>query len=209
MGDISGITYESSGVSIRGQNWVNREVVERLKKFGMKVDGLFGGAVDISSYKENVHIELTGASIMIDAPTTKSAGTFTAERAFRRISGKPLGVLDYFASPFMDKRVVDFVEGVAKKSSENKTPVIGGESAQMQNTYKEEKYDGFVHVIELKDKYSCDITNLVKGMEKPLLVASTDGVGTKTKIVRNPLDIIYHGFNDIGALGVKPFAFGI
>jgi len=209
MGDISGITYESSGVSIRDQNWVNREVVERLKKFGMKVDGLFGGAVDISSYKENVYIELTGASIMIDAPTTKSAGTFTAERAFRRISGKPLGVLDYFASPFMDKRVVDFVEGVAKKSSENKTPVIGGESAQMQNTYKEEKYDGFVHVIELKDKYSCDITNLVKGMEEPLLVASTDGVGTKTKIVRNPLDIIYHGFNDIGALGVKPVAFGI
>ena len=46
-------------------------------------------------------------------------------------------------------------------------------------------------------------------MEKPLLVASTDGVGTKTKIVRNPLDIIYHGFNDIGAVGAKPVAFAL
>ncbi|MCD6477776.1 MAG: hypothetical protein J7K87_02110 [Candidatus Aenigmarchaeota archaeon] len=211
MGNISGITYESSGVSIRDQNWVNKKVVESLGGLGMKVEGLFGGAISIPPYEE-IYVGLSGASVRAGSPSTRSAGTLTAERAFKKVNGTPVGVLDYFASPFMDKRVVDFVKGVAKKSLKNKTPVIGGESAQMQGTYKEGMYDGFVHVIELrkeKDEYSCDITKLVKKMEVPLLVASTDGVGTKTKIVRNPLDIIYHGFNDIGALGVKPIAFGI
>lgn len=213
MANISNMTYDSSGVSIKSQNLVNKEVVERLRTLGMRAEGLFGGAIDISAYKDKkTYVGIQRASVSKKEGWMIDNGTYTTQKAFEKVTGEPIGVLDYFASPFMDERVVDFVEGIARESMKNKTPVIGGESAQMQDTYKEGEYDAFVHVIEIteeKGKYSCDITDLIKGMENPLLVASTDGVGTKTKIVRNPLDIIYHGFNDIGAVGVKPVAFGI
>lgn len=213
MADISDMTYDSSGVSIKSQNRVNKEVVERLRTLGMRAEGLFGGAIDISSYKgKKTYVGIQGASISEKQEWMIDTGTYTTQKAFEKVTGKSQGVLDYFASPFMDERIVSFVEGIARESMKNKTPVIGGESAQMKDTYREGEYDAFVHVIEItkeKGKYSCDITDLIKGMKNPLLVASTDGTGTKTKIVRNPLDIIYHGFNDIGAVGVKPIAFGI
>lgn len=214
MADISNMTYESVGVSIKDQNLTNKEVVKRLRTLGMKAEGLFGGAIDISAYKgKKTYVGIQGASVSKKEGWMIDNGTYTTQKAFERVTGKPIGVLDYFASPRMNPDgISNFVEGIARESMKNKTPVIGGESAQMQDTYKEGEYDAFVHVIEIteeKGKYSCDIGDLIKGMENPLLVASTDGVGTKTKIVRNPLDIIYHGFNDIGAVGVKPVAFGI
>jgi phosphoribosylformylglycinamidine cyclo-ligase len=49
--------------------------------------------------------------------------------------------------------------------------------------------------------------DLIDKKDEPMLVATTDGTGTKTKIVKNPEDILYHGFNDLSAVGVKPIAF--
>jgi len=106
--------------------------------------------------------------------------------------------------------MADFVEGVAVASHEAEINVLGGESAEMEGTYNQGQMDGFVHVLSLcEDSGVCDIADLINDMKQPRLVGSTDGTGTKTKIVRSPEDIVYHGFNDIGALGVKPIAFAL
>ncbi len=58
-----------------------------------------------------------------------------------------------------------------------------------------------------------DVSSL-KGMERPLLVASTDGVGTKTMVAAKVgnwtgigADIVNHGINDILVQGAKPLFF--
>jgi phosphoribosylformylglycinamidine cyclo-ligase len=76
-------------------------------------------------------------------------------------------------------------------------------------TYKDNYLEAFVHVISIGGSKGYNIKPLINYMEEPMLVASTDGTGTKTKIVRNPADLIYHGFNDISAQGVKPIAFSL
>lgn len=214
MSDISGLTYEKAGVSIKAQNKVNVEVGKRLKKLGMRAEGLFGGAVDISRFKEKgfsgVYV-ICHPLFLEEGADIKTQGKKTVKRAFRDMIGLPVGILDYIASAEMGPFVADFVEGVALGALEHNIPVLGGESAQMKDTYKKDKMDAFVHVITLTKKFppGMDISNLIKDMEQPLLIASTDGTGTKTKIIRNPEDIIYHGFNDIGAQGVRPIAFSL
>jgi phosphoribosylformylglycinamidine cyclo-ligase len=220
------LTYENAGVSIREQNRVNTEVIRRLKTLNMRADGLFGGAVDLSPYtgEGRLYLTIAGASL-IQYPLTETVlGTETAIRAFNSPSrtspvahAKPIATLDYIALETMSepKRdvVPDFVEGVALESLRRGVPVIGGESAEMKDTYQPGMMDAFVHVLRLTSVPSDDrfynIHAKVFNLEKPLLVASTDGTGTKTKIVRNPEDIIFHGMNDVSVQGVKPLGFAL
>ncbi len=210
--DFSDETYEKAGVSIKAQNEVNKEVAKRLKEVGFEAKGWFGGAVDVSKFKgkKNIYLNIAGTSLCSPNKNFIEAGKETAESAFFNIKGKPLGVLDYIASLDMGKFVADFVEGVARTSLEKKCAVLGGESAQMKDTYKKNKIDAFVHILTIGEDYGgCEISDLIDNMKRPLLVASTDGTGTKTKIIKNPEDVIYHGFNDIGAQGAKPIAFSL
>lgn len=212
MSDLSDLTYEKAGVSIKAQNKVNAEVGKRLKKLGMKAEGLFGGVVDLSRFKRKRYSKVYVVCHPLlpeEGVDIKTQGKKTVERAFKSVEGVAIGTLDYVALAEMGTVVPDFVEGVALASLKHNCPVLGGESAEMKDTYRRGKMDAFVHVITLQKKSQpgVDISDLIKDMEQPLLVASTDGTGTKTKIVRNPEDIIYHGFNDIGAQGVKPIAF--
>ena len=209
--DISDITYESSGVSIKDQNEVNQEVIRRLKELGIDVKGLFGGAIDIGWLKgiKSVPIGIVTQRISEDE-TSLDAGRTTAFLAMERTKRlhKPLAILDYYASEAMDSNVPDFVEGVAGMGLEHKVTTIGGESAQMPGTYKPGKRDAFVDVIYLGDRgETVDIAHLIKDMKQPLLCASTDGTGTKTDIVKDPIDIIRHGCNDLAAIGVMPIGF--
>ncbi len=210
-GDLSDMTYEAAGVSIKAQNEVNKKVAERLRELGMKADGLFGGAVDISQVKgkDNVTLDIFGESVSFFMSTAEKSGYRAAETVLSKVIGAPIGVLDYVASEKMDDSVPDFVTGVAKASL-GTCLVLGGESAQMGDTYKPNCIDAFVHAITIReDGIGVNITDLIKDMEQPLVVATTDGTGTKTKIVRTPEDIIYHGFNDVSAQGVKPIAFAL
>lgn len=211
MTNFSNITYESAGVSVKAQNEVNAAVVQRLRKMGMKAEGLFGGAVDVSVFKgKNALLDIAGATFSSSiSQDMEYYGRLMAKFAFENARGKDIGTLDYFASARMGDFIADFVEGVAVESLDRGCHVLGGESAQMQDTYKEGVFDAFVHVLSIRDDKGYDISSIINNMDKPLLVASTDGTGTKTKIVRNPEDIIYHGFNDIGAQGAKPVAFAL
>lgn len=212
--DIAKINYTNAGVSIIAQNEVNSAIKEKLSGLNLNAEGLFGGAVDISHLKkyDSIPIGVVGSSIVEDESASK-AGKNTVVAAFKKIKSgiNPVAILDYFASPGMDvDEVPSFVEGVAVAGLEKNVPTIGGESAQMPGTYKEGKRDAYVHIIyNGKQGTTVDISDMVKNMEKPLLCASTDGTGTKTRIVKDPRDIIYHGGNDLGAIGVKPVAFAL
>ncbi len=208
--EISEMTYASQGVSLNEQNRVNAAVAEKLKKKGMKAEGLFGGAVDISGFKsqEKVYVDIKGSSI-IEGDNHVDTGARTTKSAFLFAEGEVVASLDYIALTTMGDIVPDFVEGVAMTSASYGVPVIGGESAELPNTYQEGKIDSFVHLLSIRDDEGADITDLIRDMERPLLVGSTDGTGTKTKITRNPTDIISHGFNDVSAQGVKPIGFAM
>lgn len=212
---IGEVTYETAGVSINAQNRVNSEVMKMLKEHGMRAEGFFGGAVDITRLigLESCFVGVSGSSLK-ERENTKMAGTLTTLNAFNDLprNARPLAALDYFASPNMNDEIRDFVEGVALSCIDNKIPVIGGESAQMPGTYKEGRRDAFVHIIYYSDSETADaidIIPLIRGMRNPLLVGSTDGVGTKTRIVQDASDIINHGCNDIGAQGTRPIAFAL
>lgn len=210
---IGDMDYAKAGVSITAQNEVNRKVKEELQKLGLRSEGLFGGAVDISHLRGQGAVPIgIACSSIIEDKNAEMAGISTAENAIEkaRAAFNLLAMLDYYASPGMDETVAAFVRGVARAGLRRNVPTIGGESAQMQGTYKEGKRDAYAHVIYLgPDGKTVDIAGLIRDMEKPLLCASTDGTGTKTKIVRDPRDIIYHGANDLGAIGVQPVAFSL
>ena len=212
--DISKMNYTLAGVSIRKQNEVNRAIKEKLNELGLAAEGLFGGAIDISHLKGNEHIPIgiISSSIVEDKDVVR-AGRETAYAAFKRVKQGiiPIAILDYFASAGMDvNEIPGFVEGVATAGLEINVPTIGGESAQMPGTYNEGKRDAYVHVIFHGNQGAVvDIANMIKGMERPLLCASTDGTGTKTRIVKDPRDIIYHSSNDLGAIGAQPVAFAV
>jgi len=215
-GSLENEDYASSGVSIKDGNEVAQKIKAMLKARGINTDGLFGGAVDISKLKGNDSVPIGIACTSIhEKETSFDAGHNTCLDVLEMsIKLDALATLDYYASADMDDELVEFVRGVTEAGIEHNIPIIGGESAQMPGTYKEDKErDAYVDLIfhgktEGEDSLkTVDIADLINDMERPLLCASTDGTGTKTRIVRNPKDIIYHGLNDLGAIGVKPVAF--
>ena len=212
--DIAGITYADAGVSLIAQNEVNTRIKQELQKLGLRAEGLFGGAVDITHLRgqESIPIGVVCSSIF-KHETPEEDGKNITKKVFDRIEEgiTPIALLDYYASPGMDvEEVPAFVRGVAIEGLEHKVPLIGGESAQMPGTYKPRQNDAYVHLLYHGNQgTTVDIAELIKNMERPLLCGSTDGTGTKTRIVRNPEDIIYHGGNDLGAIGVRPVAFAL
>lgn len=210
---LSEITYENAGVSVKEQNATNSEIIRRIRNLGMNAEGLFGGAVSLKDYKnhDKVFLDMKCSAVMgNNFDDLKELGYRTAESTFNRVSGIPVGALDYIASPVMKTTLADFVEGVALSSIGRKCTVLGGETAEMKDTYKKDCMDAFVHVLAINHEgIGLDITDIIRNMEDPLLVVSTDGTGTKTKFIRNPEDIIYHGSNDLAPLGVKILGFGL
>ena len=200
------VTYR---VSLSAQDEVNDAIKE-----GGDGDGLFNGGIEVTELNEleKVLIDVVCGPLE-DDEDIKTAGKKTFERAHEQIpeGAKGLLTLDYIAGAkaAMSKEVIPvFVnEGVRAASKEQGIPLAGGESAQMEETYHKGERDAYVHVIYLGNKGRLDIKPFIKDMKKPLLRASTDGTGTKTKIRRNPADILHHGCNDIVATGAKPIAF--
>ncbi len=217
-GAFSDLTYAAAGVSLNDGNATGKRIIKWLRSQGMDAAGLFGGAVDVSQFKERkVFLNVTDSTLGYEVGDIQMFGTRIAENALSSAHGMPIAMLDYVAVPTgeMGDNVFEFVKGVSMGclSHESRCPVIGGESAEMQGTYQEGKMDGYVHLLAINGNDGTntvlELTDMIREMEQPLVVASTDGTGTKTKIIRNPEDIIYHGFNDVSVQGVKPVAFAL
>ena len=207
------ITYKGSGVSVGDQDIVLNEITEYLKSLGMHSDGLFGGAIDLTQFKddETIPIGISGASL-VNLTSSFESGIHTTRKALKKMpeDANLLAILDYYASPDMGKKVVNFVKGVANECVRNNSELVGGETAQMPGTYFTDGRDAYVHcVYHGASENSIDIAPMIKGMKNPYSIVSTDGVGTKSRIVKTPKDIIHHSLNDIGAVGAKAVGFSL
>ena len=209
------IDYAGAGVSITEQNEVTKQIIANLKELGLNSDGLFGGAVPVSDLKQHKIIPLgVSCSSIVDNVDSLESGKDTLQQVVTNMpdGAKPLMSLDYIAGPNMDKNVVDFATGVAIGSINNGFPLKGGETAQMPDTFRsdvESVKDAYVHVIHYGGddrSNTIDIAPYIESMNNPLIVATTDGTGTKTDIVRQSMDITAHGSNDLSAVGAKPIA---
>lgn len=212
--ELDKINYAMAGVDIGAADEVVAKIKEILEEEGIVAEGLFGGAIDITHLKdlESVPVGIVTASIVEDEDDV-AAGTKTVDAALDKVAEgtTPIAILNYFAGLGMDvNEVPEFVRGVAVQGARRNALTIGGENAEMPGIYNKGKRDAYVHVVTHGPQgKTVDIASLIKGMEKPLLCGTTDGTGTKTKHVRDPIDIICHGSNDLGAMGVRPAACAI
>jgi len=215
--DISKITYAGEGVDLIAANKINKMVIERLNALGIDTKGLFGGAIDITGYKHqhSVPIGVMGTPISEgdNSVDTGKKTTWMALKNWLPRDCHALATLDYYASNEMDEKLVDFVEGVARQGLDERVKLIGGESAQMPDHYRPGERDAYVdvifHGIPTIREHVIDIAKYIKDMKNPCLCGSTDSEGTKpNEMLRlSPLDIMFHGCNDVAAIGVWPLAF--
>ena len=154
--------YTLSGVNVEEGNKVVREISDIVKttynENVLNEIGSFGGCYDIKSVVETYDNPVLVSSI--DGVGTKSIlcleklgvkrglfqlGQDIVNHCVNDIlvqGAKPLYFLDYIAtSNIKSENVVEFVKGVSKACKEANCVLIGGETAEMPNIYRDSKYD--------------------------------------------------------------------
>ncbi|GHT04739.1 phosphoribosylformylglycinamidine cyclo-ligase [Endomicrobiia bacterium] len=151
------ITYKKAGVNIDTGN----ELVERLKKKLPKIGG-FGGLFPIAGTKYNLVSSTDGVgtklkiAFMLNKHDTVGIDLVAMNVNDLICAGaKPLFFLDYFACGKLNvDRAEQVIRGIAKGCELSGSQLIGGETAEMPDFYKDGEYDlaGFsVGIIE-KDR---------------------------------------------------------
>jgi len=168
---MSSIDYKSAGVNIDAGN----EAVELIKKslkhtFNKNVltgVGSFGSLFDlksiVSEYKNPVlvqSIDGVGTKTIIARKMNKynTIGIDLVSACCNDITvmgAKPLTFLDYIANDKLKPKIIEeFVDGIAKSCKENNIALVGGETAEMPDTYLKGEHDvvGIVTGIVEKDR---------------------------------------------------------
>ena len=223
------LTYEASGVNLGAQDESNLRV-KGLTKSDIG-EGMFGGAVDVSAIKT---MERPVLLVAVESGNTFYEGGMSLEELGKRLAeethsklsaagGNPLGILDYIGSDVLKPEETEaFVTGLKEGFGGR---VLGGETAEMGVVYREGQKDIFVTAIALANMPSSKTTALAmdvnfvdlsgfKNYNAPILVASTDGTGTKPRIGvlagktdNLHADIVNHCTDDIIVHGTMPLAF--
>lgn len=184
------ISYEESGVSIDA----NDRMVERIGKsvsstFGPRVIGLengFAGLFQLNEdgkpkYKNPVLVSCTdgvGTKIMIAQEMGKfdSVGIDLVAMSVNDMivqGAEPLFFLDYLAVNKLEpERIAEMVEGIADGCKQANCALIGGETAEMPDVYREDEFDmaGFAVGVVERDRI---ITSNVKEGDRIIGLASS------------------------------------
>lgn len=168
---MSSVNYKSAGVNIDAGN----EAVERIKKsvkstFNTNVltgIGSFGSLFDlksiISEYKNPIlvqSIDGVGTKTIIARKMNKynTIGIDLVSACCNDITvmgARPITFLDYIANDELKPAIIEeIVNGIAKSCKENDIALVGGETAEMPDTYLKGEHDivGIVTGIVDKDK---------------------------------------------------------
>ena len=186
------ISYKDSGVDISA----GEETVDRIKPLVKSTHndkvlsniGLFGGfySADFKEYKEPVLVASTdgvGTKLKVAFMADKhdTVGQCLVNHCVNDIlacGAKPLFFLDYFATGKLNPDIaVKVIEGFVTACRENKTALIGGETAEMPSIYSDGEYDvsGTIVGIVEKDK----IVNGTKIQSGDLMIGlSSSGLHT-------------------------------
>ncbi|MDR3050031.1 MAG: phosphoribosylformylglycinamidine cyclo-ligase [Elusimicrobiota bacterium] len=148
------ITYKKSGVNIDAGN----ELVKRIKKDLPKIGG-FGGSFGLAGTKYNLVSSTDGVGTKLKiAFLVNKHNTVGIDLVAMNVNdlicvgAKPLFFLDYFACGKLNvKQAQEVIKGIAKGCEISGSQLIGGETAEMPDFYKNGEYDlaGFsVGIIE-------------------------------------------------------------
>ena len=152
---INKITYEKSGVSIKAaDNFVKfiSKVTKRAKKSGkFKNIGSFASITKIPNNFKNPQIVTStdgvGTKIEI-ANTLKKFDTIGIDLVAMCVNdlivqgAKPLIFLDYISlNKVKLKKLKSIIKGIIKGCSISNCELVGGETAEMPNTYSKDKFD--------------------------------------------------------------------
>ena len=200
---MSSIDYKSAGVNIDAGN----EAVERIKDsvkstFNKNVltgIGSFGSLFDlksvVSEYKNPVlvqSIDGVGTKTIIARKMNKfnTIGIDLVSACCNDITvmgARPLTFLDYIANDRLKPEIVEeFVRGIAKACKENDIALVGGETAEMPDTYLKGEHDvvgvvtGIVDKDQIIDGSKIQHGNIVLGI--PSTGLQTNGYSLARKL---------------------------
>jgi phosphoribosylformylglycinamidine cyclo-ligase len=163
-------SYASSGVSLD----LGYEAVSRMKKHVMRTKnqgvmesiGGFGGLFDLSGYgikepvlvsgTDGVGTKLKIAQMMDKHDTIGIDLVAMCVNDIITVGAKPLFFLDYIAThKIMPKQIEDLVKGMTDGCIEAGCALIGGETAEMNDLYREGDYDlaGYATGVVEKSKF--------------------------------------------------------
>jgi phosphoribosylformylglycinamidine cyclo-ligase len=161
------ITYKDSGVDIKaGEELVNsiKDVVKETHNANVISHiGGFGGlfSADFSSLKDPVlvsSVDGVGTKLIVAFKSKKydTVGQDLVNHCVNDIAvcgAQPLFFLDYFSTGKLDQQVgFDVIKGFAKACKENGVALIGGETAEMPDIYKEGEFDLAGTVVGVADR---------------------------------------------------------
>lgn len=160
-------TYKDSGVDIKaGEELVNsiKDVVKETHNANVLSNiGGFGGlfSADFKSYKEPVlvsSVDGVGTKLIVafKAGIYGTVGQDLVNHCVNDIAvcgATPLFFLDYFSTGKLDQRTgFDVIKGFAKACKENGVALIGGETAEMPDIYKQGEFDLAGTVVGVVDR---------------------------------------------------------
>jgi phosphoribosylformylglycinamidine cyclo-ligase len=160
-------TYKDSGVDIKaGEELVNsiKDVVKETHNANVLSNiGGFGGlfSVDFSSYKNPVlvsSVDGVGTKLIVAFKngTYDTVGQDLVNHCVNDIAvcgATPLFFLDYFSTGKLEQKVgFEVIKGFAKACKENGVALIGGETAEMPDIYKEGEFDLAGTVVGVVDR---------------------------------------------------------
>lgn len=201
-------TYKESGVDIKA----GEELVDSIKEMVKETHdnqvisniGGFGGlfAPDLSGYEKPVFVS------SVDGVGTKLIVAFKAEKYdtvgqdlvnhcvndIAVCGAEPLFFLDYFSTGKLEKHIgYQVIKGFAKACRENKTALIGGETAEMPDIYKEGEFDLAGTIVGIVDRDQLitgeKITRGNKLIGLPSTGLHTNGYSLARKVLFSKFDI--------------------
>lgn len=192
MTSKKGITYRDAGVDIGA----GEELVGKIKSLVRETHnsqvlsdiGGFGGlfAPDLSEYRQPVFVSSVdgvGTKLIVAFKTGRfdTVGKDLVNHCVNDIAvcgAKPLFFLDYFSTGKLDKRIgYDVIRGFSIACKENGVALIGGETAEMPDLYKEGEFDLAGTVVGIVDRSNV-ITGEKIGSGDILVAVPSSGLHT-------------------------------
>jgi len=207
------MNYKKAGVNINAGNEAVDKIKQEVKKtFSKNVLtnlGSFGSLYDISDIKNNYNHPVMVQSIdgvgtkTIIAKKLKKFDTIgidllsACSNDIIVMGAKPLTFLDYIANEKLDPLIIkEIVSGMVKACNENDVSLVGGETAEMPDTYLKGEHDlvGIITGMVEKDKIITG-NNIKEG--DVLLGVESNGLHTNGYSLARKL------FFEIGKFNVK------
>lgn len=201
-------TYKDSGVDIKaGEELVDsiKDVVKQTHNANVLSNiGGFGGlfSANFSSYKNPVlvsSVDGVGTKLIVAFKSKKydTVGQDLVNHCVNDIAvcgATPLFFLDYFSTGKLEQKIgYDVIKGFATACKENDVALIGGETAEMPDIYKEGEFDLAGTVVGVVDRERLITGDKIKKGDKLIGFKSsglhTNGYSLARKVLFSKFDV--------------------